>query len=123
MAEKLTAEQAQRIEQIQQFLRTAEHVQKLVAELEANRAGQQRVLENIAQTIARELAQMRQRAMSANIGTVADVAGAMSVMAGRGGGINTKIRGLSDGVTSLKIQLEHALKTVLKPEKKPEGPR
>jgi len=36
---------------------------------------------------------MRQRALTANVGTIADIAGTMSVMAGRGGGINMKIRG------------------------------
>ncbi len=56
-----------------------------------------------------------------DVGTIGDVAGAMSVMAGRGGGINMKIRGLTDGVNSLGMQLEMALKQALTPEepKKP----
>jgi hypothetical protein len=40
----------------------------------------------------------------------------MSVMAARGGGINLKIRGLKEGVTSLDMQLEHALKVAMTPE-------
>jgi hypothetical protein len=47
----------------------------------------------------------------------------MSVMAGRGGGIEMKIRGLTDGVTSLRMQLDQALKQATMPAKKtPEAP-
>src|SRR2546426_6616798 len=59
MAEKLSAEQAQRAEQIQQFIKTAEHVQRLVAELEANR-NQAKTADNICHSIARETSQLRQ---------------------------------------------------------------
>ena len=118
MAQKLTAEQAARVEQLHGFLKTVDHVAKLVAELDSNRAAKAKVLENICESLARELSQMRQRALTANVGTIADVAGAMSVMAGRGGGINMKIRGLADGVNSLRLQLDHALKQAMTPEKK-----
>ncbi|HEU5260955.1 MAG TPA: hypothetical protein VFU41_05960 [Gemmatimonadales bacterium] len=118
MAQKLPAQQAARIEQLQVFLKTVDHVAKLVAELDSNRAAKAKVLENICESLARELSQMRQRALTANVGTIADVAGAMSVMAGRGGGINMKIRGLADGVNSLRLQLDQALKQAMTPEKK-----
>jgi len=118
MAQKLTPEQAARIEQIGGFLKTLDHVDKLVAELESNRAAKSKILENICESLARELSQLRQRALTANVGTIADVAGAMSVMAGRGGGINMKIRGLADGVNSLRLQLDHAMKQAMTLEKK-----
>src|SRR2546430_11972288 len=86
MASKLTAEQQRRVDEILQFQRTIEHVAKLVAELEGNRAAKSSFIDNLCETIARELSQMRQRALTANIGTLGDVAGAMSVMAGRGVG-------------------------------------
>src|SRR5438309_1947772 len=109
MASKLTAEQQRRVDEILQFQRTVEHVAKLVAELEGNRAAKSSFIDNLCETIARELSQMRQRALTANIGTLGDVAGAMSVMAGRGGGIFMKIRGLNDGLTSLRMQLDETL--------------
>src|SRR5438094_89833 len=87
MASKLTAEQQRRVDEILQFQRTVEHVAKLVAELEGNRAAKSSFIDNLCETIARELSQMRQRALTANIGTLGDVAGAMSGMAGRGGGV------------------------------------
>ncbi len=70
---------------------------------------------------------LRQRALTANIGTIADVAGALAVMAARGGGLNMKIRGLTDGMNNLLIQLDHALKQAMAgedPAKRPsdQGP-
>ncbi len=44
-------------------------------------------------------------------------------MAARGGGINMKVRGLADGVNSLTMQLEHALKVASTPEPKRGGNR
>jgi len=124
MAEtKLTVDQLRRIAEIDDHLKVVERVKHLVAELEANRAASARVIQGMCETIARELSQMRQRAITSNIGTIADVAGAMSVMAGRGGGINMKIRGLADGVNSLTMQLEQARKIASTPEPKRAGDR
>lgn len=122
MTQKLTAEQLARIEYIEGFLRTVDHVAKLVHELDSNRAAKSKVIENICESIARELGHMRQRALTANVGTIADVAGSMSVMAGRGGGIDMKIRGLSDGVNSLRLQLDQAMKHAITAEKKEPQP-
>src|SRR2546430_17495595 len=100
MASKLSADQQRRVDEILQFQRTVDHVAKLVAELEGNRAAKASFLDNLCETIARELSQMRQRALTANIGTIGDVAGAMSVMAGRGGGGLLKNYGLTPRVDS-----------------------
>ena len=118
MASKLSAEQQRRVDEILQFQRSVEHVAKLVAELEGNRAAKATFIDNLCETIARELSQMRQRALTANIGTIGDVAGAMSVMAGRGGRIFMKIRGLNDGLSSLRMQLDVTLKQAMTPEPK-----
>src|SRR2546430_10160054 len=113
MASKLTAEQQRRVDEILQFQRTVEHVAKLVAELEGNRAAKSSFIDNLCETIARELSQMRQRALTANIGTLGDVAGAMSVMAGRGGGVFFKNYGAQHGVAHPRGQpvpaAEHGL--------------
>ena len=118
MVDKLTPNQMRRIDEIQQFMRTVEHVKKLVAELEGNRAARAVIINNICGGIARELSQMRQRALSANVGTLADVAGGLAVIASRqGSGLNFKIRALAEGVNSLTIQLEQSLKAATQPEK------
>ncbi|HVH10916.1 MAG TPA: hypothetical protein VM736_14060 [Gemmatimonadales bacterium] len=120
MTQKLTAEQVRRMEEVQDFQRTADRLRHLVKELEANRAGQTRIIQQLCETIAKEASQMRQRALTSNVGTIADVAGTMSVMAARGGGVLMKIRALGDAVNNLDIQLEAALKHALAPP--PPGP-
>lgn len=112
MVDKQSANTIRRIEEIQQFIRTVEHVKKLVAELEGNRAAKASILNGLCSQIARELSQMRQRALASNVGTLADVAGQLAVVANRGGtGLNMKIRALGDGVNSMTIQLDQSMKS------------
>lgn len=119
MAEqKLTPLQAQRIDQIQGFLKTVALVKKLVGDLEANRAARAQILQEMCARISRELSRMRQRANGANIGTVADVAGSLATLATRSQGLLMKIRGLKDGVASLEFQLDRALVQAQTPEEK-----
>jgi len=111
VVQKQTANQVRRIEELQGYVRTVDHVKKLVAELEANRAAKPKIINNICGTIARELSHMRQRALTANLGTLTDVAGQLAIVANRAGtGINMKVRALADGVNSMTIQLDQALK-------------
>jgi hypothetical protein len=120
VVQKQSANQIRRIEELQGYVRTVDHVKKLVAELEANRAAKPKILNNICGTIARELSHMRQRALTANLGTLPDVAGSLAIVAGRAGtGINMKVRALADGVNSMTIQLDQALKMAheIPPEK------
>ena len=117
MVQKLTPNQVRQIEEIQQFIRTVDHVKKLVGELEGNRAARPVIINNICGAIARELSQMRQRALSANVGTLADTAGALAVLASRqGSGLSFKVRALAEGVNSLMIQLDQSLKAASQPE-------
>src|SRR5437763_418333 len=109
---KLTADQLRRIEE---FRRAADHLKHLVTELEGNRAGQTRTIQQLSEKIANAASQMRQRALTANVGTIADLAGTMSVMAGRGGGINMKIRALAEAVNSIYMQLDAAMKHATTP--------
>jgi len=109
--QKQSAGQIRRIEELQHYVRTIDHVKKLVAELESNRAAKPKILNIICGNIARELSHMRQRALTANLGTLPDVAGSLAVVASRGGtGLNMKIRALADGMNSMTIQLDQALK-------------
>jgi hypothetical protein len=118
VVQKQTPNQVRRIEEIQQFIRAVDHVKKLVAELESSRAARPVIINNICGAIARELSQMRQRALSANVGTLADTAGGLAVLAARqGSGINFKVRALAEGVNSLMIQLDQSLKSAALPEK------
>src|SRR5437667_10177825 len=112
MAEKkLTPNQQRKVDQIHEFQKTVAHVKKLVGELEGNRAARPQILQNLSAQIAREFMQMRQRALTANIGTVCDVAGALSMMAGRSGGLMMKILGLNGSISSRTRELDLALTT------------
>jgi hypothetical protein len=118
VVEKLTPNQVRQIELIQGFIRNVDHVKKLVGDLEGNRAARPVIINNICGAIARELSQMRQRALSANVGTLADTAGGLAVLASRqGSGLNFKLRALAEGVNSLMIQLDQSLKSASQLEK------
>ena len=124
MVQKQTAKQIRRIEELQQYVRTVDHVRKLVAELESNRAAKPKILNGICGNIARELSHMRQRALTANLGTLPDVAGTLAIVANRAGtGIMMKVRALADGVNSMTMQLDQALKLAheMPPEKETEN--
>ena len=124
MVQKQTANQIQRIEELQKYVRTVDHVRKLVSELESNRAANPKILNGICANIARELSHMRQRALTANLGTLPDVAGSLAIVAGRAGtGLNMKVRALADGVNSMSMQLDQSLKMAheARPEKEQEN--
>jgi hypothetical protein len=119
---KLTPNQLRRIEELEGFLRSVSLVRKLVTELESNRAARPQLLEDISSRISRELSKVRQRAVAANVGTLADVAGSLATMAKRSQGLLMKIRGLKDGVASLEFQLDRALAQARTPEEpRPSG--
>ena len=124
MVQKQSANQIRRIEELQGYVRTVDHVRKLVAELESNRAAKPKILNGICGNIARELSHMRQRALTANLGTLPDVAGTLAIVANRAGtGIMMKVRALADGVNSMTMQLDQALKLAheMPPEKETEN--
>lgn len=123
MVQKQSAGQIRRIEELQHFVRSVDHVKKLVAELESNRAAKASIINGICGNIARELSHMRQRALTADLGTLPDVAGSLAIVAGRGGtGLNMKVRALQDGINSMTMQLDQALKAAHEapPEKEKE---
>jgi len=85
VVQKQSAKQIRRIEELQGYVRTVDHVKKLVAELESNRAAKPKIINSICGNIARELSHMRQRALTANLGTLPDVAGSLAIVANRAG--------------------------------------
>jgi hypothetical protein len=120
VVQKQSANQIRRIEELQQYVRTLDKVKKLIAELESNRAAKLSIINGFCGSIARELSQMRQRALTANLGGLPDIAGNLAMVAGRAGtGLMMKIRALNDGMGSLSMQLDQALKMAheARPEK------
>jgi hypothetical protein len=114
--QKLSASQLRQANDIEQLQRIVARARATVAELDSNRAAKMVTINNLSGMIARELSQMRQRLLTAPIGTVADLCGSLSIMASRSGGISMKIRGLIDGLNSIDMQLELALKQARVPD-------
>src|SRR5437899_10311318 len=85
VVQKQSANQIRRIEELQHYVRTVDHVKKMVAELESSRAANPKIIHNICGNIARELSHMRQRALTADLGPLPDVAGQPATVAGRAG--------------------------------------
>lgn len=120
MAEQLTPAQQARVQEIRDLERVVANVKRLVGELESNRAGRASVIAELSARIERELAQLRRRAVAADLETLGDRAGTLSVLAGRtGGGLQLKIRGLTEGVQSLEIELGGALRIAMTPVARP----
>src|SRR5260370_35857793 len=105
----LSPNQQRRVDEITQIQKTVSHVRTLVAELESNRAAKTTIVTNLCSSIARELSQMRQRLLTTPIGTIADIAGALAIMASRTAGLNMKLRGLADAANSMDTQRGQAL--------------
>jgi hypothetical protein len=120
---RLSPAQQERITTIRGFQRTVEQVKRLVAELDGSRAAPMATITNLCASIERELSRLRQRALVTDMGTLGDMAGSMSVLAGRSIGIALKIRGLTEGVQSLEFELAAALaKTLARVEADRAGP-
>jgi hypothetical protein len=102
----------ERLTAIIEFQRTVAHVKRLVAELDSSRAAPTSAINDLCRSIERELSQLRQRALATDLGVTADMAGAMSVLAGRSLGIALKVRGLTEGVQSLEFELDASLSRV-----------
>lgn len=116
MASKLTGQQQRRVDELRAFTAVVDRVKRLVAELDSSRAAKLTIIENLCRSIEKELRQLRQRALTTQVGTLADTAGALAIIAARaGGGIQMKIRGLQEGVNSMTMQLDQALKQAQHP--------
>lgn len=119
---KLSANQQRKIDQILELQKIVGHTRATLKELESSRAAKATVINNLSGIIAREMQQMRQKMLTAPVGTVGDLAGNLSVVASRSQGMNVKIRALNDGLNSIDMQLDLAMKNALQPEKDDKHP-
>jgi hypothetical protein len=72
-------------------------------------------------SMCRQLDELRNGASTLNLGPLADTFGMMSNLARRGGGLQMKVRGLREGLVSLKTNYEGLLRAASRPEKEPES--
>ncbi|HYK11296.1 MAG TPA: hypothetical protein VEV39_10880 [Gemmatimonadales bacterium] len=114
---KLSAAQQRKVDQITELQKIVDHTKATLKELESNRAAKASVVNNLSAMISREMSQMRQKLLTSPVGTIGDLAGNLSVVASRSQGMNVKIRALTDGLNSITMQLDLAMKNALQPEK------
>jgi len=106
---KPSAKTTETVEYLETLLKEADHFSALVEQFAAAKKGG----EMYAAQVARELGQLRQKAMMRNLGFVADAAGQLGVMASRGGSPMMKSRVLRDGVVSLHALIERTIKGLI----------
>lgn len=105
---KLSAKTEEEVVFMEHLLVQCDHLHKLVEEYAAAKKG----TESLVQVITRTLSHIRQRAMIANLGPVADQAGMLGVAAGRGSQVQ-RARVLRDGLAGFKQMIERTMKATI----------
>ena len=111
MAIKLSSRQQAQVGVLETFPPRMETVRRLIEEIAGLRAD-----ESLVRRLARTLDEMKAGASNIGLGALAETCGMMAIMARRGGGIQMKVRGLREGLASLKINFEGAMRSATTPE-------
>ncbi|MGE0554182.1 MAG: hypothetical protein AB7R55_12200 [Gemmatimonadales bacterium] len=113
MASKLSSKQLAKLAVLQTFPTRFDTIHRLVEELGTLRADESQV-----RRLARTLDQLKAAAGSIGETGLVDTLGVMGTLARRTGGLQTRVRGLREGVASLKINLEGAMRAATREEDK-----
>jgi len=105
---KLSAKTEEEIVFMEHLLVQCDHLNKLVEEY----AAATKNTDALVQVITRTLSQVRQRAMIANLGPLADQAGMLGIAAGRGSQMQ-RTRTLRDGLAGFKQLVERTMKATI----------
>jgi hypothetical protein len=93
-----------------------ERIHRLIEEIANLHGG-----ETTTKMLTRMLDELKNGASTLTLTSLADVFGVMGQLARRGGGLQVKVRGLREGLVSLKINYEGALRKASTPEEIPQG--
>lgn len=107
MAKKLSAAAQAQFNFLQSLPPQFDRIHRLIEEMSALRLDEARV-----RSLTRQLDQLKTQAASLSLAPLADTFGMMSMLARRGGGMQLKVRGLREGLASLKINLEGAVRSI-----------
>ena len=105
---KLSAKAQEEVSFLENLLLQCDGMHKKIEEYATAKRGADAIL----QPITRQLSQMRQRAMVANMGPIADSAGMLAVGAARGSQMQ-RTRTLREGMASFKQLLERVIKATV----------
>ena len=81
----------------------------ITRKIEEYAACKTKAADGMVQTIIRQLSQFRQQAMQKNLGPLADAAGTLSILCGRGSQMQ-RSRIMRDGMVNFKILIERMMK-------------
>ena len=105
MADKLTARQQSQLALLRTLPPRFEQMHRLIEEIAGLRAD-----DSVVRRLCRLLDATRAAADGVGLNAMAETMGVMGTMARRGGGMQMKIQGLRDGLRSLKINFEGAVR-------------
>ena len=111
MADKLTPRQKAQLEVLETLPKRFEHIHRLVEEIAGLRAD-----ESLIRRLCRTLDEGKAAANAVNLSALSETMGMMGMLARRGGGVQMKVRGLRDGLASLRVNFEGALRSARTPE-------
>ena len=111
MDDKLTPRQKAQLEVLETLPHKFEQIHRLVEEVAGLRAD-----ESVIRRLCRILDEGKAAANSVNLTALSETMGIMGMLARRGGGVQMKIRALREGLASLKINYEGALRSANTPE-------
>lgn len=116
MAVQLSSRQQAQLAFLQTLPPKFQHIHNVVEQMAALHAD-----DIVVRGLCRELDQIKGHAQALGIVGLADTAGLMGTLARRGGGLQTKVRGLREMEGSLKMNYEGALRVATTPESSGEG--
>ena len=111
MALKLSSRQLAQLAWLETLPARIERVKKtveLMAVLQAD--------EVAVRGMARQLDELKAQAQGFGLNGLGEAAGVMAMLARRGGGLQMRVRGLRDGLASLKVHYDGALRLATTPE-------
>lgn len=108
---KLSSRQQATLAVLEAFPHRFAYIHRTVEEMSSLKAD-----ESVQRRLARTLDEMKAQAGAVGVGALADTCGMMAMLARRTGGLQTRVRGLREGLGSLKINFDAAMKAASTPE-------
>lgn len=110
MAPRLTPRQQAELAVLEPLPRRFEHLHRLIEELASLRAD-----DALQRQLTRNLDELKSRTSGIGLTALAETLGMMSMLARRTGGLQMRVRGLREGLASLKVNYEGALRAASTP--------
>lgn len=111
MAEKLTPRQQAQLAILEPLGRRFEQLHRMIEEMAGLRAD-----ESLQRKLVRNLDEMKSQTTGIGLTGLSETLGMMAMLARRSGGLQMRIRGLREGLASLKINYEGAMRTATTPD-------